>query len=199
MGFGIKSITKGIKKVGGGMIGATTGAVTGGLKGGFKGAARGAVRGGLPSSFVKNAVANRNASAGPSRAPPAPYKPIPIPNYSQDMQRFYQMTNNSVPAVQRLNPGMIQRGGYQGPTFVNDRPQTSLQQYNRQFPAPPQAKRHGIVGAIKGSLQNLGGRSSGPRPMVPGRGLSPQVQPNMSLNPNAGPADMMGPRPLMIR
>lgn len=209
MGFGIKSIVKGVKKVGGGMIGGATGALVGGMKGGFKGAVRGAAGGSLPSSFIRNAYANRNAPAE-GRAPLAPYKPIPVPNYSQDMQRYYQMTNNSVPAVQRMNPGMIQRGGYQGPTFANDRPQTSL---GGGLMQPQMRGGRGVGGMIR---RFMPGRS-GPRPIMTGnygrppsgnitipRGEFNPSSPNnprlnMSLDPGAGPTGGMNGGGLMFQ
>lgn len=148
-----------------------------GLRGKIKGALINKVRGDVRAPAATTAAATARSSANQ-------YRPIPIPDYNSDMQRYYQMTNDSVPAVQRMNPGMIQRNGYQGPTFANDRPQTPLQR-------PP-----------RGMSGYSPIRSSGPRPMMPNGGLRPQMQPaqNMSLNPNAGSTGgMIGPRPMMLR
>lgn len=212
MGFGIKSITKAVKKVGGGMMGLGTGALVGGLKGGIKGAIKGGAGGFLPAGMADS------MSSGippPSvRAPTAPYKPIEVPDYNSDMQRYYQMTNHSVPTVQRMNPGMIQRGGYQGPTFANDRGPVSLQQYNQRLPVRGGGGGGDMWTAAAGAVMQPqqsrntvpyrggGGVANGRPVMTGGMTRAPMLfgnRPRFGVAPGGVNTGVMGPRPLMVR
>lgn len=85
----------------------------------------------------KAAAAEAAAKAEADRKASVAYKRVPPPDYNPGLQRFYRATNNSVPTVQRMNPGMIQRNGMQtGLMFMNDRAPVSLAGYNQRLPVP---------------------------------------------------------------